>query len=249
MSYLSEKITPFITSKRLSENSQKSYHYDLRQFCQLVEEQISDSKLRLYENFLSDLKLSARKRKISTVNQFLLYLYDQGKISAYYHLKNREKLRPKSRSQQRLDLSNLYQATDSTGKWIALLILELGLSPSEIAAIKVEEVDQNFDVLTIKKSGQVRILPFSDILKPLFENLESQTYLFDNRGNPYSRQWFFNQLNAFLQAEDFSDLTAQKLREQFIINQVAQGTDLLDLAKKLGLKTPLTLEPYYKNGY
>ncbi|MGT2928950.1 site-specific tyrosine recombinase XerD [Streptococcus dentasini] len=244
-----EQISHFIASKSLSENSRKSYYYDLQQFCRLVNGQLSSSKLRLYEQSLAGLKVSARKRKLSAVNQFLLYLYEEGQIETYYRLKNREKRRPQPTKQELLDLSEFYQTEASSGKWLALLMLELGLSPNEIAGLKVSDCDVDFEVVRINKGEQVRVIPLPMGLLPLFENVAGQTYLFDHKGQPYSRQWFFNQLNRFLADTGHPDLTAQKLREQYILREVAQGTSLLDLTKKLGLKTSLTLERYYRNGY
>ncbi|ENV4715658.1 TPA: site-specific integrase, partial [Streptococcus pyogenes] len=67
-------IEPFIASKALSQNSQKAYRYDLQQFCQLVGERVNQDKLLLYQNSIANLSLSAKKRKLSTANQFLYYL-------------------------------------------------------------------------------------------------------------------------------------------------------------------------------
>lgn len=247
---LKDDIAPFIKSKSLSVNSQKSYLYDLQQFCQVVREEPSHSRLRLYEQSLQDLKPAARKRKLSAVNQFLLYLYEEGKITDFYRLKNRDKRRVQPQKVAQLDLTDLYQQPASSGKGIALLILELGLSPSEIAQIKLSDWDREFGVVRINKQDKVRILSLTPEVLEYFEvGDQPRNYLFDNKGQAYSRQWYFNHLTKFLVASGHPDLTAQKLREQYILKQVAAGTDLLELAKKLGLKTPMTLEHYYKDGY
>ena len=47
-----------------------------------------------------------------------------------------------------------------------------------------------------------------------------------------------------MREKGFSDLSAQALREQFILRQVENKVDLYEIAKKLGLKTVLTLEKY-----
>ncbi|WP_165209972.1 site-specific tyrosine recombinase XerD [Streptococcus tangpeifui] len=249
MSPLIQSLNDFIASKDLSENSRKSYQYDLQQFVQLIDAQVSSNKLKLYQQSLANLKPSARKRKFSAVNQFLLYLYEEGQVAHYHHLKNHEKVRPEAKPQDLLDLACFRQAQPSHGKWIALLILELGLTPSEIAGIKLTDVDLEFRVIRLKRAEQVRILPLSEELLPWLSQLSDGLYLFDKKGQPYSRQWFFNQLNDFLAQVGFPDLTAQKLREQYILREVKEGTSILDLAKNLGLKSPLTLEHYYKHGY
>ena len=58
----------------LSANSKQSYKYDLEQFLDIVGERISDTSLKIYQAQLANLKISAKKRKISACNQFLLSL-------------------------------------------------------------------------------------------------------------------------------------------------------------------------------
>ena len=74
--------------------------------------------------------------------------------------------------------------------------------------------------------------------------ISKDLHLFEKAGKPYSRQWAFRQLEAFLKEKGFSDLSAQGLREQFILRQIEEKVDLYEIAKKLGLKTVMTLEKY-----
>ena len=69
-------------------------------------------------------------------------------------------------------------------------------------------------------------------------------YLFDNKGKSYSRQWGFRQLEAFLIEKGNQDLSAQSIREQYILKQRELGVDLFSIARELGLKTMVTLEKY-----
>ncbi len=48
----------------------------------------------------------------------------------------------------------------------------------------------------------------------------------------------------FLKEKGFSNLSAQGLREQFILRQIEEKVDLYEIAKKLGLKTVMTIEKY-----
>lgn len=66
-------IQDFIDSKPLSENTKNAYFYDLQQFVEAIDGKVSKEKLALYEHSLSPLKASAKKRKISAVNQFLYF--------------------------------------------------------------------------------------------------------------------------------------------------------------------------------
>ncbi|MCY7116178.1 site-specific tyrosine recombinase XerD [Streptococcus mutans] len=241
-------ISKFLASKSLTLNSQKSYLYDLQQFAEIIGEEVTPNKLKLYEQSLADLKVSAKKRKISAVNQFLFFLYENEVLDRFYKIKNKEKLPLLTPAYQEVDLSVLYRKTeDSKGQLIALLIVELGLSPSEIIQLKWENIALEFQVLTIVNEKVMRVLEIPQLLLPYLEGKHKAVYLFDNKGEAYSRQWLFQKLNYYLASVDLSQMTAQKLREQYIIKEKNKGTAILDLTRKLGLKSPVTLEKYFKN--
>lgn len=247
MTDLREAILPFLNHKKLSLNSQKSYHYDLEQFCEYMTDGVDKHNLRLYQESLVHLKPAARKRKLSAVNQFLYFLYENQKVDHFYKLKSEKETVGTSRKIDLLDLSKIYEGTPfSEGQLISLLILELGLTPSEIARIEVAKIDKEFRVMTLVKDTVVRVISLPDVILPYLEWKEGQIYLFDKSGQSYSRQWFFNQLTMYLESIGLPDLTAQKLREQHIVREKHQGTSLLELVSKLGLKSPITLEKYYK---
>ena len=241
-----EWISIFLDSKQgLSPNSKQSYKYDLEQFLELVDQKITETSLKIYQAQLSELKISAQKRKISACNQFLFFLYQKGKIDTFYRLELPKQAEKKQVKSELLDLSFFWQeSTYPEGRLIALLIVELGLLPSEILAIKISDVNLDFQVLRINKASQQRILSLPTKLLAELEPLMEQTYLFERAGKSYSRQWAFRQLEVFLKEKGFADLSAQGLREQFILRQIEEKVDLNEIAKKLGLKTVLTLEKY-----
>ena len=241
-----EWISIFLDSKQgLSPNSKQSYRYDLEQFLELVDQKITETSLKIYQAQLSELKISAQKRKISACNQFLLFLYQKGLVPNFYRLELPKQAEKKQVKSELLDLSSFWQeSTYPEGRLIALLIVELGLLPSEILAIKISDVNLDFQVLRINKASQQRILSLPTKLLAELEPLMGQTYLFEKTGKPYSRQWAFRQLEAFLKEKGFADLSAQGLREQFILRQIEEKVDLYEIAKKLGLKTVMTLEKY-----
>ena len=151
----------------------------------------------------------------------------------------------KSHDQELLDLSLLWEGSDqSQGRLIALLIVEMGLLPSEILQLKIVDIELDFQVLRVGKEGQKRVLRIPDALLGELTDLMTGTYLFDNKGKPYSRQWGFRQLESFLMEKGFENLSAQSLREQYILKQREQGMDLFSIARELGLKTLVTLEKY-----
>lgn len=241
-----DRISAFLEEKQsLSVNSKQSYKYDLEQFLDMVGERISETSLKIYQAQLANLKISAQKRKISACNQFLYFLYQKGEVDSFYRLELAKQAEKKTEKPEILYLDSFWQESDHPeGRLLALLILEMGLLPSEILAIKVADINLDFQVLRISKASQRRIVTIPTALLSELEPLMGQTYLFEIGGKPYSRQWAFRQLESFVKEKGFPSLSAQVLREQFILRQIENKVDLYEIAKKLGLKTVLTLEKY-----
>lgn len=241
-----DRISAFLEEKQsLSVNSKQSYKYDLEQFLDMVGERISETSLKIYQAQLANLKISAQKRKISACNQFLYFLYQKGEVDSFYRLKLAKQAEKKTEKPEILYLDSFWQESDHPeGRLLALLILEMGLLPSEILAIKVADINLDFQVLRISKASQQRIVTIPTALLSELEPLMGQTYLFERGEKPYSRQWAFRQLESFVKEKGFPSLSAQVLREQFILRQIENKVDLYEIAKKLGLKTVLTLEKY-----
>lgn len=244
------RVGDFLATKHLSDNSRAAYAYDLEQFINRVDNQISQTKLQVYETFLLDLKPTARNRKVSAVNQFLYYLYQQGAVADFYRLQAGQ-TPAKSRNEVVLrDWDLLWQETvHHQGQLAALLIWTLGLTPSELLAIRVEDLQLDFQVLTVRKGDLMRVLNLPDRLLPYLANQLGQVYLFDKKGQPFSRQWLFRTLSTYLTSLNLSEMTAQKLREQHILAQLAAGVSVSTLAKNLGLKSPTSLEKYRTHGH
>lgn len=242
---MNQAITRFIAQKKLSPHSQSAYFYDLRQFVELCYETVSPQELAAYQLFLQDLKPAAQKRKLSAVNQFLYFLYEDGQLDKFYKLKLQQTVLAKRPQKTRADLSLLWQETsEKDGQLIALLIAYLGLLPSEIGEIRLQDINLDFQVLTVQKSNRKRILSLPKDLIPYLRGPFSGTYLFDKKGQTYSRQWLFNRLAAFLRLIGKREWTAQFLREQYILGQLDAGKSLEEVAKLLGLKTSMSLEKY-----
>lgn len=242
---MKEEITTFLEGKNLSENSKTAYFYDLEQFVDVTHAKITETNLRIYQASIADFKPSVQKRKLSAVNQFLHYLYKQRLISDFYRLELPKVGIPKGHDVEILDLSDFYADTNQyNGRLIALLILEMGLLPSEILQLKVADVNLDFQIIRIEKAGQKRIVPIPDQLIGELETTLEGTYLLEKNGKSYSRQWGFRQLEAFLIEKNQATLSAQSLREQYILRQREQGVELYEIARNLGLKTMMTLEKY-----
>ncbi|HEM4423630.1 TPA: site-specific tyrosine recombinase XerD [Streptococcus suis] len=242
---MKQAIEAFIQSKKVSVNSQKSYTYDLQQFVELTKGDINQQSLLVYQQSLLDLKPAAQKRKLSTVNQFLYFLYERGRLERFYKLQALTSPASVKKKLEREDLSLLFQDSPwLEGQLIALLIALLGLTPSEIAELTSQQVNLDFQVLTVEKGGAKRVLTLPKELLVYLEGHLTGSYVFDKKGQTYSRQWFFNRLTEFVQSIGKPDWTAQKLREQYILSQIDEGKSLDQIAKQLGLKTSMSLEKF-----
>ena len=241
-----DRISAFLEGKQgLSANSKQSYKYDLEQFLDILGERISETSLKIYQAQLANLKISAQKRKLSACNQFLYFLYRKGEVDSFYRLELAKQAEKKTEKPEILDLDSFWQESNyPEGRLLALLILEMGLLPSEILQVRVADVNLDFQVLRIEKAGQKRIIKIPESLTSELGAYLSGTYLFEKNGKSYSRQWGFRQLEAFLIEQGQASLSAQSLREQFILRQREKGVGIYDIARDLGLKTVITLEKY-----
>ena len=245
-SSMEDYISEFLAGKKLAENSRLAYLYDLQQFVDLCQNQLSSAKLAIYQASLQDCKPSVQKRKLSAVNQFLYFLYEQGHVDRFYKMKAKPSVAMgKGEVQEAQDLSLLWQTSSyPQGQLIALLVALLGLTPSEIALLRQEDLQLDFQMLSLQTKKGKRIMALPKELLPYLEGLPVGTYLFDKKGQPYSRQWFFNRLSEFVASIGHQEWTAQYLRDQFILAELAKGKSPDDLAKQLGLKSRMSLEKY-----
>lgn len=246
-----DQVDPFLNQKRISENTKLSYRYDLLQFVEIIGQRLSKDKLKLYQIRLASLSLSAKKRKYSTVNQFLLFLYQEKLVPDYFFLDEKIRLEVDSNSPKSvIQKDAFYQATTfEQGRLIALLILEMGLLPNEIASLMIKDIDLSFEVIRVNQNNRVRVLtiPKNLMLMIREQGAFEQTYLFEHGGKAFSRQWYFSQLKGYLESIGYKNLSAQDLRQEFILHQKEKGKSMMELSKELGLKSPITLEKYYKN--
>lgn len=220
--------------------------YDLKQFANLISGQIDATSLKVYENQLKDWKPSVQKRKRSAVNQFLRYLYQKGDLSEFLTLSEIARVSTQEEELERLELLALYEGQEGPGKLACLFILELGLLPSEFLELDWADIDLAFGIVTVAKGSTKRVLRLeADVKQYLLaiKDVNSQGLLL---GKVYTRQWLYKQIQTYVSDCGLSNVTAQVLRQQFILRQIEKGTGAFELARLLGLKSPVTLEKYYK---
>ena len=243
---LTTQITDFLATKVISESSKQAYAYDLKQFATSISGQIDQTSLKLYENQLKEWKPSVQKRKRSAVNQFLLYLYQKGELEKFFKLSETVTIPSQEDKLRILDLSSLYEGREGVGKLACLLILELGLLPSEILELDWADIDLDFGVVTVAKGSTKRVLRLDGALKELLFRIRNDNSQGLILSKAFTRQWLYKQIQSYVGGCGLSGVTAQVLRQQYILRQIEKGTGAFELARLLGLKSPVTLEKYYK---
>ena len=237
-----QTIKAFIDSRqKASENTKLAYFYDLRAFVTfLAGKDLTQTQLNLYQLELQALATSSQHRKITNINTFLKYLYQNGKLPRFYELylvpyQHQDEQNADQKRPQLLDVSQYYQQVQKPGDLIALVILEFGLKPSEIQSLKWSEFNWDFKILTVATGGLKRILPIRDKFARLVRPIKNADELFSK-----SRQFLHYELKKT------SSLTSAQLREQYILQRVAERVSIYDLAKNLGLKSIHSLDKYYR---
>lgn len=234
---LSNEIPNFLSSKNFSKNTKSNYLYDLRHFAEFFEKKsFSRESLLLYQQSLKKLATAAQRRKISSANQFLFYLYEQNLLDEYHKIP--QVAASKKEVKKKFEIKNMslvYRPITSPGHFLAFLILEFGLTFAEIQQLRWEDFNWKFKILTVEKAGLKRVLPIRDKFALYTQRINNADELFTK-----SRQFLY------LELKKYTDLTAKELREQYILHQVKAGKTVYELAEALGLSTTTTLEKYYK---
>ncbi|GFH41908.1 tyrosine recombinase XerD-like protein [Lactococcus hodotermopsidis] len=237
-----KKIKAFIaTRQKASQNTKLAYFYDLRAFLTFLNDApLTQTQLNLYQAQLQMLAKSSQHRKITNINTFLKYLYQNGELAHFFELqsvnyqyqKNEVIVKPLAHS---LELAAYYHAISRPGDLIALLILEFGLKPSEIQQLHWADFNWDYKILTVDNGGIKRILPIRDKFARLARPIKNGDELFSK-----SRQFLHYELKKS------SQLTAKSLREQYILQRVSEKLPISELAGYLGLKSNQSLEKYYR---
>ena len=226
---LTTQITDFLATKVISESSKQAYAYDLKQFTTLISGQIDQTTLKLYENQLKEWKPSVQKRKRSAVNQFLLYLYQKGELAKFFKLSEMVTLPSQEDKLQILDLSSLYEGREGAGKLACLLILELGLLPSEILELDWSDIDLDFGVVTVAKGTTKRVLRLEADLKQYLlaiKDVNSQGLLL---GKVYTRQLLYKQIQTYVSGCGLSNVTAQSCVSNLFLDKLKRERAPLNL--------------------
>ncbi|XHB95354.1 hypothetical protein AAFF39_10685 [Lactococcus garvieae] len=86
-------------------------------------------------------------------------------------------------------MSSVYKPVTSPGHFLAFLILEFGLTFSEIQHLRWENFNWKFRILTVEKAGLKRVLPIRDKFALYTQRINNADELFTK-----SRQFLYLEL-------------------------------------------------------
>ena len=244
-------IEAFLDSKRLSANTRAAYSSDIQQLAKSLQGAVVDELgLKLYRDSLAQLSVTAQRRKLSAINQFLLFLYEEGHSDQYHRLTlpPLERKEEPSTPDRTLLAKDLFETATQypQGQILVALILETGLQATVIIQLERTDLQPALRLLQVGQSGRRRVLELSSRLSQALDQTSQTFYIFEHQGKPYTRQWVFLQIKAYLEEQGLVPHSPQSLREQYIFKELQAGVGLLTIADNLGLRSLHSIEKYRK---
>lgn len=248
--------------RKLSDNTIRSYQYDLDSFSEfLINEKIDDFKLVVQSNiekyieFLNNEKDSSSvARNIVTLNNFFNFLLmekiiDKNPCEFIARPKLKKRL-PDVLSIEEVDLLldiKLETIFDYRNKAMLELLYSTGLRISEALNLTTRDIDFENDVVRcFGKGSKERIVPISDYAKyylkryfdlrgHLLKNEINDWLFLNNHGKKLTRQGFSKALNNILKDKDIKkNVTPHMLRHSFATHMLTNGADLRSIQILLG---------------
>lgn len=256
--------------KGVSNETIKSYHYDLVQFFTLMKKETTDDLLPT--DIVDFVRIQSRKmrsvstiiRRISTTKNFYLFLESEGYIS--------ESLSPVEtpRSTKKLprvlsieEVERLLNAPDTSkpeglrDKAMMELMYSSGLRVSELLSLKVSQINYEKGVIRIiGKGNKERIVPVGEFAMEYVakyvttarkknKGRNSQTLFLNRYGEPLSRVYFFLQIKKYaLEAGIDKEISPHTIRHCFATHMLENGAELRAIQEMLGHSNIATTQIY-----
>lgn len=258
--------------KGVSEETVRSYAYDLRQFFDAIPK---DSTEDMLPTDISDfvkiqlkhqLSVPTILRRISSTKNFYLFLEREGIIG--FNVKNFEKPRGIKRLpiaisieevEDLLNAPDLNKPEGYRDRTMLEVMYSSGLRVSELLSLRLKQINMEKGVIDIiGKGNKQRKVPIGEyalefvdkyIKEIRIHNPGRRTkYLFLNRyGKPLSRQYFFMQIKKYAgQAGIEEEISPHTLRHCFATHMLENGAELRALQEMLG-HTKLSTTQIYTN--
>ena len=271
---LIEKYIEFIfAQKNLAKNTVISYKNDLSEFARFIGHNdfldLTINQLKGYVSHLSkNFSPSSHCRKLSSVKNFFLYLYDLKLINNtpmdFIDFPKLPKKIPKflSESEVNILIEKSYEDQSFKGLRRTLLIEILyatGIRVSELVSIGLGDITDNYSSIIIKgKGGKQRIVPlFGKVISVLKKYIDFINKLKEQSNNLFlfpsnsklghlTRNRFFQILKDLGEEInlDVKRISPHVLRHSFASHLLSRGVDLRIIQESLGHKDISTTQIY-----
>lgn len=256
--------------KGVSNDTIKSYAYDLNEFFKALDKKTTDDFL---PTDISDfIKLQNKKlmssatimRRLSSTKNFYLFLEKEHIIQE--HLKNIETPHAIKRLPLVIsidDVEKLLEAPDiekpegQRDRAMLEIMYSSGLRVSELINLKLKQINTQKGIIdVIGKGNKERKVPIGEYALEYLnlyiehgrrKNIGKKTdYLFLNRyGNPISRQYFFMQVKKYAREVGINeDISPHTLRHCFATHMLENGAELRAVQEMLGHSNIATTQIY-----
>ncbi len=262
-----EKFVSHLESLDRSSNTIVAYKGDLSQFADFLAEQgiaeidqvetdnIKEFKEHLKEN--RDYTAKTVSRKLNSVKSFFRFLVEEGVIAKDY---SRPVKHPKIENDLPRVLKPMeYRALrdvcrhDKRTLAIIELMLQAGLRISEVANLRVNDIDEETITIRAYESHEKREIPLNRAAKEAIEAYLEERYptkkdfLFITKtGRQLLVRNIRSIINRYFEKAGLEDVKVNDLRNTFIVEQLAAGVPLDVVAKIVGHKRISTTERYLK---
>ena len=271
---LIEKYIEFIfAQKNLAKNTVISYKNDLSEFARFIGHNdfldLTINQLKGYVSHLSkNFSPSSHCRKLSSVKNFFLYLYDLKLVNNtpmdFIDFPKLPKKIPKflSESEVNILIEKSYEDHSFKGLRRTLLIEILyatGIRVSELVSIRLGDITDNYSSIIIKgKGGKQRIVPlFGKVISVLKKYIDFLNKLKEQSNNLFlfpsnskfghlTRNRFFQILKDLGEEVnlDLKRISPHVLRHSFASHLLSRGVDLRIIQESLGHKDISTTQIY-----
>lgn len=254
-----EKFKRFLSSKRYSANTIKTYSEALRSFFLFHKEkpisEITNEDIILYNNqyiLYNNLSASYQNQIVSAIKLYYRCIEEKNIEIEKIHRPRREKILPNVLSKE--EVKAILEAHHNIKhKAVLSLIYSCGLRRSEVLQLKPGDIDSKRNIVFIKQSKgkKDRITPLSpkilELLRIYFKEYKPVCYLFEGKepGTLYSEQSLQKTLKTAVQKAKISKpVTLHWLRHSYATHLLESGTDLRYIQELLGHNSSRTTEIY-----
>lgn len=267
---IEEYKTYILLTKKLSENTIKSYSVSLYNFLNYIKKDlknISDENISKYLDHLNNtMSNNSINHEISALNEFYKYISRKYGITnpmKNFNTRKSPKMLPKYLTVEEVDSLlnvNLRNKFDYRNKAMLELMYATGIRVSELVNLKLNSIDITNCLIRVEgKGNKERILPIGDIaIKYLNIYIDEYRNSLFPKGKTYNNDLFLNNHGKKLSRISFDKIIKKEaknkninkevsphiLRHSFATHMIEGGADLRSVQLLLGHENITTTEIY-----